>query len=232
VYDAAFSGWALSAAPGVLRILRRHGIADGLIVDMGCGNGILARQLTFAGYDAVGIDQSAAMIRMACERAPRARFVRSTMQDARIPACSAVVSVGMSFSFAFATDRRGTEALRFFRKARKALLPGGLVAFDFAVDGRKPGGMPKHGRWFGHGWSLEVEGERDGDLIRRTVTAVQGNTRSVETHLLRVYDPSSLHALLKTAGFDPQPLKGFGDLRFGSGHAGVLALCPDGTTGR
>ena len=225
MYDAAFSGWALSAAPGVLRILRRHGIPAGLVVDVGCGNGILARQLSFAGYDVVGIDQSAAMIRIARERAPRVRFVRSAAQDAPIPVCSAVVSVGMSFSFAFATDRRGSEALRFFRKVRKALLPGGVLAFDFAVDGRKPGGMPKHGRWFGHGWSLAVEGEREGDLIRRTVTAVQDKTCSVETHVLRVYEPSGLHELLKTAGFEPQPLNGFGDLRFGSGHSGVLARC-------
>ena len=223
MYDAAFSGWALSAAPGVLRILRRHGIPDGLVVDVGCGNGILARQLSFAGYDVVGIDQSAAMIQIARQRAPRARFVRSAVQDASIPVCRAVVSAGMSVSFAFAGDQSGAEVRRFFRKVRKALVPGGVLAFDFAVDGRKPGGMPKHGHWFGHGWSLEVQGERDGDVIRRTVVAVQGRTRSVETHVLRVYEAGRLYELLTAAGFDPQPLKGFGDLRFGSGHAGVLA---------
>ena len=61
-------------------------------------------------------------------RVPRVRFVRNTAQEAPIPVCSAVVSVDMSFSFAFAGDRRGSQALRFFRKIRKTLLSGGIGA--------------------------------------------------------------------------------------------------------
>jgi SAM-dependent methyltransferase len=224
VYDAAFSGWALSAAPGVMRILRRHHIPEGLVVDVGCGNGILARQLNFADYDVLGVDQSAAMIRIAKERAPKASFVCDRVQDAAIPPCSAVVSIGMSFSFAFAADASGSQAARFFRRVRKSLKPGGVLAFDFAVDGRKPAGMPRHGHWFGHGWSLEVWGERDGDLVRRTVSAVRGKERTVETHVLRVYDPAFLHGLLESAGFEVRPLKAWGDLRLGSGHAAVLGV--------
>ena len=207
-----------------MRILRRHRIPSGVIVDIGCGNGILARQLSFAGYDVIGIDQSAAMIRIARERAPKARFVATPVQDAAIPPCDAVVSVGMSFSFAFAADSNGAQAVRFFRRVRKSLRPGGVLAFDFAVDGRKPGGMPRHGHWFGHDWSLDVLGERDGELVRRTVTAVSGAKRTVETHVLRVYAPEYLDGLLTAAGFEVSVLKGFGDLRFGSGHAGVVAV--------
>ena len=174
----------------------------------------------------VGIDQSAAMIRIAKERARKARFVCGRVQDAAIPECNAVVSIGMSFSFAFAEDARGSQAARFFRRVRKSLKAGGVLVFDFAVDGRKPAGMPRHGHWFGHGWSLEVEGERHGDLVRRTVTAEQGKERSIETHVLRVYDPAFLHGLLESAGFETRPLQAFGDLRLGSGHAAVLAVSP------
>lgn len=207
-----------------MRILRRHGIPSGLIVDVGCGNGILARQLGFAGYDVVGIDQSSSMISIAKQRAPKARFLCSPAQDAEIPVCDAVVSVGMSFSFAFAADASGRESELFFHRVSNALRPGGVLAFDFAVNGKKPGGMPPRGHWFGHGWSLEVCGEHDGDLVRRTVTAIHGSKRTVERHVLRVYRPEYLWGQLKSAGFTVSPLRGFGDLRFGSGHSGLLAV--------
>jgi len=62
IHDAGFSGYALGAAPGLLRMLRRHGIAGGLVVDLGCGSGRWARELTGAGYQVLGLDQSPDMI--------------------------------------------------------------------------------------------------------------------------------------------------------------------------
>jgi SAM-dependent methyltransferase len=48
--------------PGILEILDRNGIHDGLIVDLGCGSGLWARGLVDAGYRVLGIDISEAMI--------------------------------------------------------------------------------------------------------------------------------------------------------------------------
>ena len=38
--------------------LTAHGIADGILADLGCGTGELTLMLTQAGYDMIGIDQS------------------------------------------------------------------------------------------------------------------------------------------------------------------------------
>ncbi len=46
--------FAKTAASGVLGMLRDKGIAAGLVVDLGCGTGIWARELIRAGYSVLG----------------------------------------------------------------------------------------------------------------------------------------------------------------------------------
>jgi SAM-dependent methyltransferase len=65
VHDAGFSDFVLGAAPGLLRLLRRNGVASGLVIDLGCGSGRWVGELKRAGYDVFGVDQSAAFIRLA-----------------------------------------------------------------------------------------------------------------------------------------------------------------------
>ena len=69
IHDAGYAEFSATAAPGLLRRLRRAGIGSGLVVDLGCGSGIWARALTDAGYDVLGVDPSAAMLRIARRRA-------------------------------------------------------------------------------------------------------------------------------------------------------------------
>ena len=74
IHDVGFGEFALKSAPGLLNILRQRKIFAGLVVDLGCGSGLWARELTQAGYDVLGIEQSAAMIEIARKKTPKARF--------------------------------------------------------------------------------------------------------------------------------------------------------------
>src|ERR1700741_178965 len=56
IHHAGFSEFATLASHGVIALLQSHGIRDGLIIDIGCGSGILARALTAAGFEVLGID--------------------------------------------------------------------------------------------------------------------------------------------------------------------------------
>src|SRR5919107_547567 len=58
IHDVGHAEFALRSAPGILEILDRNGIHDGLIVDLGCGSGLWARELVDAGYRVLGIDIS------------------------------------------------------------------------------------------------------------------------------------------------------------------------------
>ena len=74
VHDAGFSDYALQAAPGLLQMLRKNKVPRGLVVDLGCGSGRWAAALNQAGFEVLGVDQSASMIDLARRVAPRSRF--------------------------------------------------------------------------------------------------------------------------------------------------------------
>jgi len=76
IHDVGFGDFAKKAAPGLLKILRRSGITKGLVVDLGCGSGIWAHELGEAGYKVLGVDISAAMLKLARKKVPQARFLK------------------------------------------------------------------------------------------------------------------------------------------------------------
>ena len=49
IHDQGFTDTTRNAVQSVLQLLSRQKIKDGLVVDLGCGSGVLAEQLTRAG---------------------------------------------------------------------------------------------------------------------------------------------------------------------------------------
>ena len=47
------------------RILKKYGIGDGPVLDLGCGTGKLTRLMAKAGYDMTGVDRSSVMLQIA-----------------------------------------------------------------------------------------------------------------------------------------------------------------------
>jgi len=94
IHESGFGAFAREVAPEIVAILRRTRIRSGLVVEIGCGGGTLARHLVEKGYRVRGYDISPAMIRLARARAPRAEFRVASLADAPLPACAAIVSIG------------------------------------------------------------------------------------------------------------------------------------------
>src|SRR5918998_2968379 len=101
IHDVGFGAYALGSAPGILAILDRNRIREGLVVDLGCGSGLWARELTKAGYRVLGIDLSEQMIAIARKRVPEAEFRVGSLFDADIPTCYAVTAVGEVLNYLF-----------------------------------------------------------------------------------------------------------------------------------
>jgi 2-polyprenyl-3-methyl-5-hydroxy-6-metoxy-1,4-benzoquinol methylase len=70
IHDLGFGDLARHAAELLLQTLAAEGFREGLVVDLGCGTGILAEAVSNAGYDVLGVDLSPAMIEMARRRVP------------------------------------------------------------------------------------------------------------------------------------------------------------------
>jgi SAM-dependent methyltransferase len=205
IHDAGFGGFARHAAPGLLRRLRRAGIRDGLIVDVGCGSGIWARELIDAGYEVLGADPSEAMLRIARRRAPEGQFDQASLLDFTPPRCAAITALGEVVCYAAGLDDLTTGAAR-------ALPPGGLLLFDVATPAR----LETAGRGFfeGEDWLLCNEVSGDGDTLTRRITTFTRDgrawRRAEEEHTLTLYPADDVLAALDAAGFEPRRIRSYG----------------------
>ncbi len=64
------------------------------ILEMGCGSGRVTAGLLHLGHAVTGVDESAAMLEAAAERAPGARLVRSRLEDLDLGECFDAVVAG------------------------------------------------------------------------------------------------------------------------------------------
>jgi SAM-dependent methyltransferase len=104
IHDAGFGFHARAASEELLTRLRAAGHEEGLVVDVGCGTGILCRIVCDAGYEVLGLDQSTEMLKIARRNAPDALFERASFIDARLPKCVAVTAVGEVLGYSCSTS--------------------------------------------------------------------------------------------------------------------------------
>lgn len=197
VHDVAFGGWARDAAPFVLARLREARIAEGVVVDLGCGSGIWAAELLAAGYDVVGVDASTEMLAIARGRAPEAELVEGSLHDVSLPHCVAVTAIGECVNYG------GPPSLEpLVQRVHAALAPGGLLVFDAAAPGREPE-LRRRARHEGDGWVLrmEVHEDREQRTLTRRISLVRDGRSSEEEHVLRLYEPDDVVDWLEASGF-------------------------------
>lgn len=217
IHHPGFSGFAASAAPGLLEILWRHGVHAGRVVEIGCGTGILARELTRAGFEVAGFDASPEMIAIARRTAPSAHFAVASFDTMAIPDCEAVVSMGEVLNYG---TLAGVRAL--LAEAARAR----VVVFDIAERGAYPARDER--RIEGDDWSVIIVKESDGATLTRRVLTFQADKdsmrRSDELHVLELYDRADITALLRGHGFRVTRRRSYGTERLPEGHAVYVAV--------
>ena len=232
IHDAGFGGFARAAGPVLVEALRQRGISDGLVIDLGCGSGILSHEISQAGYDVLGIDISEAMIAMARRRVPPGRFRVESLLTAEFPRSAAVAAVGECINYLFDTGNTRSSLAKLLRRIHESLVPGGLLLFDVAEPGRVPGTGTVRSYFEGEDWAVLVTNEEDRQrrLLTRRITSFRrvGDLyrRDQEVHRQRLLDRAELAAQLRAIGFRVRILGGYGTLRFGRGHVGFLARKP------
>ena len=108
--------------------LRREGIADGLVCELGCGTGKMTRLLAGCGYDMIGIDRSAEMLSIAKNesRGDILYLAQDMCEFELYGTVRAVVSVCDSINYI--TEE--ADLLQVFRLVNNYLDPGGIFLFD------------------------------------------------------------------------------------------------------
>jgi SAM-dependent methyltransferase len=226
--DAALYDWEYRRRRDDVRFYRM--LADergGPVLDLGCGTGRLMVPLLRDGHVVVGLDHAPAMLERAAARierlAPTARrralLLRGDLRGVAFAPRFAFAIVAFHGIQHLVTD---AELLRFFRRVRAALIPGGWLAFDvFAPDptfvARARAEGPEH-RWsrtlFRHpttGARTVYSASHEVDARRRTLLTTfhyqsvdaRGRPRGAERHVRlchRQLTPDSVADFLTRAG--------------------------------
>ena len=232
IHDVGHADFALESAPGILEILGQGGIQEDLVVDLGCGSGLLARELVAAGYRVLGIDISEAMVEISRNRVPEAEFRVGSLFEADIPPCVAVTAVSEVLNYLFDPENERRGLTRLCRRVYDTLPPGGVFVFDVLGPGQVPAGATARGFKVGEDWAVLPEREEDaelGTLTRRIVSfrkVGEHYRRDEEVHRVRLYEPEELSAELRQAGFQVRTMPAYGGYPLARGHAAFVARKP------
>jgi len=201
----------VEVAEGFFRAVRglARARAPGLVLDLGCGTGLLTELLAGTGCRVRGVDISRAMLRVArrrCRRfGARVRFAAGDLLDLRTapPAVAAFACADVVNHFTAEKD-----VAAFFRSAWRSLEPGGVFVFD-ALNRWCFETYWKGQTYYFEGKSGDLVMECDWDPARRLGTAgmvvyargPRGYAKRRAVLRERLHDDATLRRLLLRAGF-------------------------------
>jgi SAM-dependent methyltransferase len=225
VHHLGFGFHANRCAPGILTLLEPVLARNGLVLELGCGSGLLTKYLVDAGHRVIATDASPAMLDLARQTVPGAEDVRVlVMPDDPMPACDAVVSIGHPVSYL------DTEAavLRALTNAADALNADGVYAIDIEdFEWGDAWANTKAGVRRSDDWVIATEYSRpEPHRYIRDMTVFLRNEdgtwrRDDERHENTLIDTSTVPPLLADHGVDVECRSAFGDETF---PPGLVAL--------
>jgi len=170
VHHEGFGFHADACAPGILGHLAPILERDGLVLEVGCGSGLLTKHLTDAGHRVVATDASPAMLEIARSYAPGAvGHLVVALPDDPLPEADAIVSTGHALSYIDTQERLEAALVA----CARALRPGGVLALDLEDLSTRDAQMARPpAAWVGDDWAMFMERVSDGPAhLARSMTS-------------------------------------------------------------
>jgi SAM-dependent methyltransferase len=214
VHHRGYGFHADASAPGILELLAPVRARGGLVLELGCGSGLLTRYLVDAGHRVIATDASPAMLDLARVTAPDAEEIRVlTLPDDPLPPADAVVSIGHVLSYLPDEDSLDRALVA----AAQALLPDGVLTLDLCdlEWGAVRIDAPVQGR-VGDDWAIitETSVPSPDRFLREMTTFVRDADgtwrRDDERHDNVLTDTSRVPALLREHGVEATVSRAFG----------------------
>ncbi len=226
IHHEGFGFHADAVAPGILQLLEPVLHGGGLVLEVGCGSGLLTRYLVEAGHRVLATDASPAMLEIARAYAPGVEGIEQLrLPDDAVPAADAIVSVGHPLSYLDDEEQVRASVTAMAR----ALRPGGVLAFDICDyewgEARRDQG-PRV--WSGDDWLLVTRTSvPDRGTYRRDMTTFVRQTaelwrRDDEVHDNVLLATAQLPALLAGAGVAAEARSSFGSEALPRGLVAVV----------
>jgi SAM-dependent methyltransferase len=230
VHHLGFGFHADRCASGILALLEPVRATNGLVLELGCGSGLLTRKLLDAGHRVIATDASPAMLELARDEAQGVEEMRRlVLPDDPLPECDAIVSVGHVLSYL--PDEASID--RALVAAAGALRPGGVFAIDLCDLrwGEVLREAPSQGR-AGDTWAIITAFSlpRPNLFVREMITFVRVEDgtwrRDEERHENVLIDTSRVPALLAERGLETRVSESFGEEELPEGLVTILGRRP------
>ena len=189
----------------LIRTMKKHGIKDGLVLDLGCGTGEMTRRLKNRGYDMIGVDVSAEMLGIAAGKDSEGiLYLNQDMREFELyGTVRAIVSVCDSMNYL--TDPE--DFVQTLKLANNYLDPKGIFIFDLKTVHfyRDVAGESVFGENLddcSYLWENYYDKESGINEYALTLFLKEGNAykKSEEVHYQRAYGISEIRKMVKKSG--------------------------------
>lgn len=114
-------------ADSIEQTLKKHGINEGIVLDLGCGTGTLTKMLADKGYDMIGVDGSEEMLLIAKEKDENTLFLCQDISEFELyGTVRAVISTCDTLNYILDEE----ELVNTFKLVNNYLEPDGIFVFD------------------------------------------------------------------------------------------------------
>src|SRR6476661_233251 len=186
---------AAEADRAVGLIAERVGLEPGWrVLDVACGAGRHARAFEDARARCVGLDLSAALLRVA-RQVTTAPLIRADMRALPVRPRSMDLTVNLFTSFGYFD--RDEEHAAVLTEMAATVRPGGWFVLDFLNAGTVRQGLVPGERHPGQGAAATRRLSADGRFVRKTIRLA--DNRLFEERV-RLFEPAELEAMLRAAG--------------------------------
>ena len=114
----------------ITELLREYGIQDGLVLELGCGTGVLTRKLAAKGYDMIGVDYSEDMLEIAMDHRQEGEDILYLLQDMREFELYGTVRAAVSICDSMNYIVEYQDLVQVMKLVNNYLDPGGVFIFD------------------------------------------------------------------------------------------------------
>ena len=226
IHDSHFGQLAFGASQVIKFLLEDRELSNQLIVDLGCGSGILAKELSEHGVNVLGIDISKQMLNIAKHKAPKATFIQASLFDFPIPSSNIVCAIGEPVNYLFDNKNDYNTVRNLFQHVFNQLKPKGYFIFDLLTTEADKTPTTKIVEKEEMTMIVQISVDITTAVLTRKMTffTKEGDfyTKHKETHQQQLFDRMKIKAMLQELGFQVSVVDSYNNQPFRQGHFGFI----------